>query len=76
MLLSRAGSFRHFARNAVLVRRVHAQSTAKEAYLEHLTGEYEGITVLKLDRPAARNALSVKLLGEFRQALADIRFAR
>ncbi|KAL1927120.1 hypothetical protein VTP01DRAFT_5083 [Rhizomucor pusillus] len=75
MLLSRAGSFRHFARNAVLVRRVHAQSTAKEAYLEHLTGEYEGITVLKLDRPAARNALSVKLLGEFRQALADIRFA-
>lgn len=44
----------------------------KEAYLEHLEG---GISVLKLNRPASRNALSVNLVNEFRQALADIRFS-
>lgn len=45
----------------------------REAYLEHLEG---GISILKLNRPASRNALSVNLLSEFRQALADVRFSR
>ncbi|KAI8979796.1 ClpP/crotonase-like domain-containing protein [Mycotypha africana] len=47
-------------------------SSNKEAYLEHLQN---GITLLKLNRPASRNALSVNLVSEFRQALADIRFS-
>ncbi|KAI8139058.1 ClpP/crotonase-like domain-containing protein [Fennellomyces sp. T-0311] len=66
---------RPLARNAVFLRGVHAESTAKkEAYLELLKGEHEGIAILKLDRPAARNALSVKFLSEFREALAEVRF--
>jgi methylglutaconyl-CoA hydratase len=54
------------------LRCISTEST-KEAYLEHLEG---GISVLKLNRPASRNALSVNLLAEFRQALADVRFSR
>lgn len=53
--------------------RAIATDTTKEAYLEHLEG---GISILKLNRPASRNALSVNLLSEFRQALADVRFSR
>lgn len=58
------------------VRALHA-TAEKEAYLEYLAGEHQqGIAVLKLNRPAARNALSVKLLGEFRDALAELRFSK
>lgn len=53
------------------LRRISTEST-KEAYLEHLEG---GISVLKLNKPASRNALSVNLLNEFRQALTDVRFS-
>ncbi|KAI7877597.1 ClpP/crotonase [Lichtheimia hyalospora FSU 10163] len=58
-------------------RGIHAESAsgAKEAYIERLTGDQQGIAVLKLDRPAARNALSIKLLHEFREALEEIRFS-
>ncbi|KAI8334189.1 hypothetical protein BC941DRAFT_432333 [Chlamydoabsidia padenii] len=60
-----------------LVRSLHAAThcSSKEAYLEHLQGEHQGISVLKLNRPVARNALSVKLVQEIRDALAEIRFA-
>ncbi|KAF7722599.1 hypothetical protein EC973_002912 [Apophysomyces ossiformis] len=66
------------SRHVTLVRSLHAVSNgqAKEAYLEHLTGELEGISVLKLNRPQAKNALSVKLLGEFREALSEVRFSK
>ncbi|ORX59809.1 ClpP/crotonase [Hesseltinella vesiculosa] len=58
------------------IRRLHAQSgAAKEAYLEHLQGDHKGISVLKLNRPATRNALSVKLVQEIREALDDVRFS-
>lgn len=50
-----------------------ATESAREAYLEHLEG---GISILKLNRPASRNALSVNLVTEFRQALSDVRFSR
>ncbi|KAG2224944.1 hypothetical protein INT45_010893 [Circinella minor] len=66
------------ARNTtnIFLRNIHAEAgVKKDAYIELLKGEQEGIAVLKLDRPAARNALSVKLLGEFRDALAQIRFS-
>ncbi|KAG0170260.1 hypothetical protein DFQ28_002213 [Apophysomyces sp. BC1034] len=65
------------SRRAALVRMLHASPNGqpKEAYLEHLEGDSEGISVLKLNRPAAKNALSVKLLGEFRQALSEVRFS-
>ncbi|KAI9322416.1 ClpP/crotonase-like domain-containing protein [Dichotomocladium elegans] len=73
-------AFLHSHKRAFIVasRTVHtevAPAAAREAYVEHLRGDKEGIAVLKLNRPAARNALSVKLLGEFRQALADLRFS-
>lgn len=45
-----------------------------ETRLERLTGDDAGIALLGLDRPAAKNALGRQLLGEFRQALADLRF--
>ena len=42
--------------------------------LERLTGEDEGIVLLGLDRPEAKNALGRQLMEAFRQALADLRF--
>ncbi|OBZ82211.1 Methylglutaconyl-CoA hydratase, mitochondrial [Choanephora cucurbitarum] len=45
---------------------------SKEAYLEHVEG---GISVLNLNRPSSRNALSVNLVSEFRQALSNVRFS-
>lgn len=45
-----------------------------EIRLERLTGEDEGIVLLGLDRPEAKNALGRRLMDEFRQALADLRF--
>ncbi|GAA5811434.1 hypothetical protein MFLAVUS_004871 [Mucor flavus] len=65
-ILVNCGLKRSFAIRAI------STDTAKEAYLEHLEG---GISILKLNRPASRNALSVNLLSEFRQALADVRFS-
>jgi len=42
--------------------------------LERLTGEDEGIVLLGLDRPEAKNALGRQLMEAFRQNLADLRF--
>ncbi|HCZ32188.1 MAG TPA: enoyl-CoA hydratase [Holophagaceae bacterium] len=44
-----------------------------EIRLERLAGPDTGIFLLGLDRPAAKNALGRQLMGEFRQALADLR---
>ncbi len=44
-----------------------------EIRLERLTGDDEGIVLLGLDRPAAKNALGRTLMAEFRQALAELR---
>ncbi|HEX4845915.1 MAG TPA: enoyl-CoA hydratase-related protein [Geothrix sp.] len=44
-----------------------------EIRLERLQGDDAGILLLGLDRPAAKNALGRQLMGEFRQALADLR---
>lgn len=44
-----------------------------EIRLERLAGPDAGIFLLGLDRPAAKNALGRQLMGEFRQALADLR---
>jgi methylglutaconyl-CoA hydratase len=41
--------------------------------LERLEGEDEGIVLLGLDRPAARNALGRRLLAEFVEALSTLR---
>ena len=43
-----------------------------EIRLERLAGADAGIFLLGLDRPAAKNALGRQLMGEFRQALADL----
>lgn len=42
--------------------------------VERLTGTEEGILLLGLDRPSAKNALGHQLLAEFRQALEGLRF--
>ncbi|CAM0143040.1 hypothetical protein VKS41_006202 [Umbelopsis sp. WA50703] len=52
-----------------------AASVEKDAYLERLTGSSAGIAVLNLNRPKAKNAISVKLLQEFRDALKEVRFS-
>ena len=44
-----------------------------EVRVEPLAGEDAGIVLLGLDRPTAKNALGRQLLGEFRQALTQIR---
>lgn len=45
-----------------------------EIRLERLAGEDAGIVLLGLDRPEAKNALGRRLMDEFRQALAALRF--
>lgn len=55
-----------------LPKRFISTEVSKEAFLEHLEG---GIAVLQLNRPASRNALSVRLVDEFRAALAEVRFS-
>lgn len=44
-----------------------------EILVERLAGDDEGIVLLGLDRPAAKNALGRQLLAELQQALADLR---
>ncbi|HJV21171.1 MAG TPA: enoyl-CoA hydratase-related protein, partial [Holophagaceae bacterium] len=45
-----------------------------ELRIERLESADEGIVLLGLDRPAARNALGRELMAEFREALAALRF--
>ncbi|KAG0043097.1 hypothetical protein BGZ83_011833 [Gryganskiella cystojenkinii] len=45
----------------------------KECYLEHLSGDDNGIAVINFNRPKAHNALSQKFVGEFRSALNELR---
>ncbi|HEX9009450.1 MAG TPA: enoyl-CoA hydratase-related protein [Holophagaceae bacterium] len=45
-----------------------------EIRLERLAGEDAGIVLLGLDRPEAKNALGCRLMDEFREALAELRF--
>ncbi|KNE64923.1 hypothetical protein AMAG_10589 [Allomyces macrogynus ATCC 38327] len=47
---------------------------AREAYIEKLSGADAGITILSLNRPKAKNALSRQLLAEFRECLDAVRF--
>lgn len=54
-------------------KRFISTEVSKEAYLEYLEG---GIAVLQLNRPTSRNALSIRLVDEFRASLAEVRFSR
>lgn len=51
-------------------------SAERDAYLEMLDGPSAGIAVLSLNRPKAKNAISVKLLQDFREALKEARFSK
>ncbi|KAF9127201.1 hypothetical protein BGW39_006045 [Mortierella sp. 14UC] len=53
---------------------VAAHPEGKECYLERLTGDDQGIAVLNFNRPKAFNALSRKFVGEFRDALEELRY--
>jgi hypothetical protein len=50
-----------------------AASTAPVAQLTRST-ELEGLTYLELNRPQAKNALSVELVDRMRQLVEDVRF--
>ncbi|OZJ04332.1 hypothetical protein BZG36_02371 [Bifiguratus adelaidae] len=56
---------------------VRSISTRSEklCYLDHLTGDDAGISVLNLNRPSAKNAISKSFLSQFRDALAEVRFS-
>ncbi|CAI5508885.1 unnamed protein product [Closterium sp. Naga37s-1] len=43
--------------------------------LDHLTGDDEGIAVVTLNRPAARNAISKQLLADMVHAMAEVKGA-
>merc|ERR1719317_1311859 len=43
-----------------------------EVCIRYLSGENTGIAVISLNRPAARNALSCKIVEELQTAIADI----
>ncbi|KAI7868647.1 ClpP/crotonase-like domain-containing protein [Spinellus fusiger] len=62
------------AQRTVVKARLH--TSHREACLEYLEGSHDGIAVLKLNRPAARNALSIAFLSEFRENLKTVRFTR
>ncbi|KII85778.1 hypothetical protein PLICRDRAFT_44181 [Plicaturopsis crispa FD-325 SS-3] len=49
-----------------------SNSSPPEAFLESL--EYPGVTCLSLNRPKAKNAISVRLLQEFRDCLETVQF--
>ncbi|KAG0330515.1 hypothetical protein BG004_002084, partial [Podila humilis] len=46
----------------------------KECFLERLQGDDHGIAVINFNRPKAFNALSRKFVGEFRDALNELRY--
>ncbi|KAH8555211.1 ClpP/crotonase-like domain-containing protein [Umbelopsis sp. PMI_123] len=50
-------------------------SAERDVYLEMLDGPSTGIGVLNLNRPKAKNAISVKFLQELREALKEARFS-
>lgn len=54
--------------------RYYSAAVDKECYLEHLDNKDSGITLLTLDRPKAKNALSRKLLNELAEAINTVRF--
>ncbi|KAK9767529.1 hypothetical protein K7432_002629 [Basidiobolus ranarum] len=68
----------HISKVSVLSRcaghRAYSSALPKDCYIEHLEGEDKGISVLSLNRPAAKNAISRKLLTEFHDALQELRF--
>ncbi|KAJ1968785.1 hypothetical protein IWQ62_001030 [Dispira parvispora] len=51
-------------------------ATGEFCYLEELSKENEGISVLNMNRPKAKNAISVQFLKEFRQCLDVLRYER
>ncbi|KAI9028700.1 hypothetical protein DFJ74DRAFT_641808 [Hyaloraphidium curvatum] len=61
---------------APLVQRRFAQAASADGpvcYIEELSGEDAGIRLLTFNRPAAKNALSRRMLDEFAESLARIR---
>ena len=58
-----------------MIWRTYSTAPTREAYLERATDAgSEGIVFLTLNRPAAKNALSMEMLREMRAALEEIKF--
>eukprot|EP01104_Vermistella_antarctica_P009750 TRINITY_DN2532_c0_g1_i1.p1 TRINITY_DN2532_c0_g1~~TRINITY_DN2532_c0_g1_i1.p1 ORF type:complete len:321 (-),score=39.01 TRINITY_DN2532_c0_g1_i1:46-951(-) len=65
------------ARSGVVASRrcyTQTQDAVRELEVEKLTGKDEGIVVLTMNRPKARNALGRQLLDELKSALSEIQF--
>ncbi|KXS21511.1 ClpP/crotonase [Gonapodya prolifera JEL478] len=61
-------------RSACVVSRFFSVAVShSEVTVEALKGEHDGIRVISLNRPSVRNAFSRKLLGEFSNAIDDVR---
>jgi len=61
--------------SALGILRNYSSKVASDCYINHLSGEDQGISVLTLNRPEAKNALSKSMLAHFKQALDDLRFS-
>ncbi|KAI3642588.1 hypothetical protein MP228_012143 [Amoeboaphelidium protococcarum] len=63
-------------RVAVRLQRLVSQksnSTTKECYIERLDGDLTYVSVLTLNRPSAKNALSKSLLADFNAAITELK---
>ncbi|KAI3645570.1 hypothetical protein MP228_008498 [Amoeboaphelidium protococcarum] len=53
--------------------RQKSNATAKECYIERLDGDLTYVSVLTLNRPSAKNALSKSLLADFNAAITELK---
>lgn len=78
--ISSSSSCASYARVGKIVLPLRAYSSATssaQAFLEPLSGEGgQGITVLTLNRPEAKNAIGVQLLGELEECIEKVHFDR
>lgn len=52
----------------------YSNTAEKECFVERLTGDDKGISVINLNRPSAKNALSKSFLQQFRESVEQLRF--
>ncbi|KAF0692552.1 Aste57867_16364 [Aphanomyces stellatus] len=55
-------------------RQMSTAAATREFQVERLTGDLEGVALMTMARPAARNALGKQMMREMREALDSVRF--
>jgi methylglutaconyl-CoA hydratase len=51
-----------------------SSSSTQECFIERLTGSDTGISVLRLNRPQAKNALGITFMSQFKSALDTLKY--